>query len=311
MNTAKDFKTVAEEWINTKRIFSSVKNTTLAAYSLSLEKYLIPNFSQMDDIERESVQRFIDQNLKRGISPKRLKDVIMVLKMILKFADERGYCSFHDFPLIYPKENKPNEIEVFSTKHIKILMNYLTSHLTPKNLGILICLNTGMRIGEICGLKWKDIDMKTKLIYINKTICRIYNGKHGTKKSEVIVSTPKTKHSYRTVPITDLLLKNMKILYSETNENSYVLSSKSYPIEPRTYREYFRKLLILLKLPEFKFHTLRHTFATKCVESKCDCKTLSSILGHSKIATTLNLYVHPSQDQKRHCIEKMLKSLRI
>lgn len=311
MNDSIDFKTIAEEWLKTKKKSGNVKNTTLAAYALSMRKYLCPLFYDMDSINSESVQNFIDKNLQNGIGLKRIKDIIVVLKMILKYADAKGYKTYKGMLLNYPKDYKTSEIEVFTPKHLRILMDYLVSNINSKNLGILICLNTGMRIGEICGLKWSDLNMKRKLISVNKTIYRIYNGSHEFKKSEVIVSSPKTKNSFRTIPMTGFLFKYIKMMYPNGLKDNFILSSDVVPIEPRTYRYYFHKLLISLQLPDLKFHSLRHTFATRCVESQCDYKTLSAILGHSKISTTLNLYVHPSHDQKRHCIEKMLKSLKI
>lgn len=102
----------------------------------------------------------------------------------------------------------------------------------------------------------------------------------------------------------------VKPLKKIVNSSFFVLTNSDKPTEPRTYRNYYKRLLNQLGIPPLKFHGLRHSFATRCIESNCDYKTVSVLLGHSNISTTLNLYVHPNMDQKKKCVEQMLKSLK-
>ena len=181
----------------------------------------------------------------------------------------------------------------------------MRKHFTFRNLGIFICLSTGIRIGEVCALTWDDIDIDNGLIHIRKTIQRIYINENDIKKTELLIDTPKTATSMRDIPIIRELHDVLKPLKKVVRNDFFVLTNDAKPTEPRTYRNYYKKLLKTLGIPPIKFHGLRHSFATRCIESKCDYKTLSVILGHSDISTTLNLYVHPNYDQKKRCIDKM------
>jgi integrase len=188
-------------------------------------------------------------------------------------------------------------------------MKYVTENFTFRNLGILICLNTGMRIGEVCALTWEDVDTRQGVIRVSKTIERIYVIDGEDKHTELIISTPKTKNSNREIPMTKDLLKVLKPLKAIVNGEYYVLTNDANPTEPRTYRNFYKQLLRKLDIPVLKFHGLRHSFATRCIESQCDYKTVSVILGHANISTTLNLYVHPNLEQKKRCLDKMSKAL--
>ena len=148
------------------------------------------------------------------------------------------------------------------------------------------------------------------VIHIRKTIQRIYIRENGIRHTELMIDTPKTATSIRDIPMTKDLLSVLKPLRKVVNDSFFVLTNDSMPTEPRTYRNYYKKLLVKLDIPPIKFHGLRHSFATRCIESHCDYKTVSVILGHSNISTTLNLYVHPNYEQKKKCIDKMLKSLK-
>ena len=159
-------------------------------------------------------------------------------------------------------------------------------------------------------MTWEDINTDTGIISIRKTIQRIYIVEDSDRHTELVLDTPKTKNSIRDIPMSRDLLKMLKPIKKIVNESFYVLTNESKPTEPRTYRNYYKKLMKELVIPELKFHGLRHSFATRCIESNCDYKTVSVILGHSNISTTLNLYVHPNMEQKKKCIEQMSKQLR-
>lgn len=191
----------------------------------------------------------------------------------------------------------------------KKIISYIVDYPKPKRLGILIGLCTGMRIGEICGLRWENIDIGNKCIHVTHTIERILD--IDTKKSKVIESTPKTIESRRDIPIgRDLLgiLKKFKACY---NDGFYVITGDEKFCEPRTYRNYYRHLVLNeVGLDRcIKFHGLRHSFATRMIATRADMKTTSRILGHSDVSTTMNLYVHPSMDDKLDAVNKSMKNL--
>lgn len=163
----------------------------------------------------------------------------------------------------------------------------------------------------VCALTWDDFDEMTGVIHVSKTIQRIYlTDKNGRGHTEVIIDSPKSKNSIREIPLTKDVLKIVRPLKKVVNGQFYVLTNSLKPVEPRTYRNYYNKMMEQLGMPKLKFHGLRHSFATRCIESKCDYKTVSVLLGHSDISTTLNLYVHPNMEQKQRCVEQMFSSLK-
>ena len=193
--------------------------------------------------------------------------------------------------------------------HHKKILDYIRQNFTFRNLGIYICLTTGLRIGEVCALRWSDIDEISGTINVQRTIERIYIIEGGKRHTELIINTPKTQNSCREIPMSKELLALVKPLKKVFNADYYVLTNDISPTEPRTYRNYYKRFMKQLDIPKLKFHGLRHSFATRCIESNCDYKTVSVLLGHSNITTTLNLYVHPNMEQKKRCIAKMFKSL--
>lgn len=230
--------------------------------------------------------------------------------MILRFGVKNQMIEYRQIDIKFPTERDKHSIDILSRSRQRQIMEYVQSHFTFKNLGIYLCLSSGMRIGEICALTWDDLDIENGVIHVRKTIQRIYIVEADRKHTEVILDTPKTKNSIREIPMTKNLQKMIRPIKKVVNENFYVLTNDPTPTEPRTYRNYYRQFMQSLGLPAMKFHGLRHSFATRCIESKCDYKTVSVLLGHSNISTTLNLYVHPNMEQKRHCIDQMCKMLR-
>ena len=304
----KTIKEVSELWKQDKRMF--VKSSTIAVYTLHLENHLLPKFGNKKTLQEQEVQDFVLECLRKGLSQKSVKDMLIVLKMVVRFGAKHGWLHYQDWSIKYPTEQKSKEVEVLSISHQKKLMQYVTDNFTFRNLGIYICLSTGMRIGEVCALKWSDIDLATETIHVNRTIERIYIIEGGERRTELVFGTPKTKNSIREIPISKELMKLIRPLKKLVNDEYFVITNEAKPTEPRTYRNYYKQLLKQLDIPDLKFHGLRHSFATRCIESQCDYKTVSVILGHANISTTLNLYVHPNMDQKKKCINKMFKSLK-
>ena len=303
----KTINQITEEWKEEKKKY--VKKSTYAAYQLLIQNFIKPYFGDLYEVNEEKVQQFVFDKLDAGLSEKTIRDIIIVLKMILKFGIKNGYLEYIQIDAKFPSKQEKKDLDVLSKADQKKFMEHLRNNFTFKNLGIFICLSTGMRIGEICGLRWCDVDTVEGVIKVRHTLQRIYIIEGETRHTELLLDTPKTANSVRDIPMSSELLKMLKSLNKVVNENYYVISNDIKPIEPRTYRNYYKKLCKQLDIPELKFHGLRHSFATRCIESKADYKTVSVLLGHSNISTTLNLYVHPNKEQKKKTIDKMLRSL--
>lgn len=301
------FYEVAEDWKKHKEIY--VKKSTFSAYVLLIENHLLPKFRNATYISEKDIQDMVLEKLKNGLSQKTVKDIIIVLKMVLKYGDKHKLFKYEPFEVIYPTRHEKTDVEVLSKADHKKIIDYVKEHFTFRNLGVLICLSTGLRIGEVCALTWNDIDTDNGLIHVRKTIQRIYMIQDGIRKTELIIDDPKTKNSNRSVPMSKTLLSVLKPFKKIVNNDFYVLTNEEKPTEPRSYRSYYKNLMNDLKMPDLKFHGLRHSFATRCIESKADVKTVSVLLGHSNISTTLNLYVHPNEEQKRSVINSVFKGM--
>ncbi|GGH09074.1 tyrosine-type recombinase/integrase [Mucilaginibacter phyllosphaerae] len=307
MNEQKTIAQVINLWKTDKKLY--VKKSSFSAYVLLVENHLLPAFGDKKTIEEAQVQAFVLQKLEQGLSQKTIKDILIVLKMVLKFGAKNKWLEHQPFDIQFPTEREKHNIDVLSRTNQKKVMSYIETHFTFRNVGVYICLSAGIRIGEVCALTWEDIDTDNGVINVRKTIQRIYLVEDGDRKTELILDTPKTKNSIREIPMSRDLLRMLKPLKKIVNNSFFILTNDAKPTEPRTYRSYYKNLMKQLNMPDLKFHGLRHSFATRCIESKCDYKTVSVLLGHSNITTTLNLYVHPNLEQKKKCIDQMFKAL--
>ena len=303
----KTIREIAEAWKEYKRPY--VKQSTMAAYVLILENHVLPEFGDNDSLHEHEVQAFVLKKIEHGLSVKSVKDILIVLKMVMKFGVKNERMNHYEWDIKYPANSQPKELEVLSVANHKKILDYVQHNFTFMSLGIYISLSTGLRIGEICALKWSDINVADGTITVQRTIERIYVVEGEKKHTQLVINTPKTVNSCREIPMSKELLAMVKPMKKVVNGDFYVLTNEDKPTEPRTYRNYYNRLMEKLDIPKLKYHGLRHSFATRCIEAGCDYKTVSVLLGHSNISTTLNLYVHPNMEQKKRCINKMLKSL--
>lgn len=290
-----------------------VKISSMSAYTSIYSGILAPEIGDMEvsTLNKKVMQDMFYRLLDSGRSAKYCNDILIVFRMIMRFAAEELDEEIPDvhWRMVFPTSAKRGKhgVDRYSQSEYKKIVDYAIENPSPKNLGILLTICTGMRIGEICGLRWEDIDLEKKVIKINRTIERIYNPE--TKKTEVIISSPKTSSSNRSIPIVQNIFSIIKKFHAVSRQDYYVCSGSDRFIEPRTYRNYYKDFIInKVKLANcIKFHGLRHTFATVMIENKVDVKTTSLILGHSDVSTTLNIYVHPSEEAKRNSINSGLK----
>lgn len=291
-------------WLDYKHAI--VKNSTYMKYRNSINKHIIPKLGSFDIkiLDNNIVRRFINQKLsaeKCSLSPKSVRELVNIIKNTLAYAENYGFQSKCKCELLIVR-NSFKPIRVLNKNEEKALLNTLESDINIFKLGILISLLTGVRIGELCALRWEDIDFKECLITVNRTMQRVQvEGKDN--KTEIIITTPKTNASIRQIPIPKMLVDY--IIGFKSSNDQYILTNKNGNyIEPRVMQYKFKKYIQIAGISDANFHALRHTFATRCIEAGVDVKVLSEVLGHSNVNITLDRYVHNSIDYKKDNIER-------
>ena len=290
-----------------------VKDSTYATYMNIIFNHILPYFGEMklQDICYNKNQEFIwylSQNGRLdktgGLSSKTIKDILALWLSILSDAEKEIHITIPSGKYKYPIANQEEKNKFLSIPQEHQIVSFLKNNITIKNLGILLALSTGIRIGELCALQWDAINMESGTISISKTLQRIYtkDGDNGTSK--IIITTPKSKKSIRIIPISQKMIKLLEA-FQKSNDTYFLTGVENKYIEPRVYREYYNRLMNKHNMHYVSFHGLRHTFATRCIEAGCDYKTLSEILGHADVGTTMRLYVHSDIEKKRDYIEKM------
>lgn len=297
------FQSITNEWLLS--IQPRIKESTNIKYHNLLATYILPTLgkSNISNLTTACIEAYCNELLlnggknNEGLSPKTVSDILSMLRNILRFSENKGITSHCNVTSIIVKQ-QPKEMRVFSTLEQKRLCDYIHKNPTLQNLGILLCLFTGLRVGEICALQWSDISIEEKTIHVHQTMQRIQTSNDSNTKTKVIITTPKSACSRRIIPLPE----NISLLISKLVQSPecYFLTGKSSCfIEPRSLQYHFKKTLEECSLEHANFHALRHTFATRCVEVGFDVKTLSEILGHASVNITMNRYVHPSMELKR------------
>lgn len=302
------FLEIASIWL--KKNEHRFKESTVVRYENLLKLYILPVMGEkkMSEITNTFLERFCEQLLlcggekQQGLSVKTVSDVFSLLRNILSEFSEFQNIYFQNINI---RKIKPGfkEFRILSQYEQKKLCEYLYENLDERNMGILLCLFSGIRIGEICALKWMDISLEEQVMDINKTMQRLQI-KNKEKKTEVLISSPKSECSIRKIPLSSELIQLLKSMKKEGE--CYVLTGKREKyLEPRTMQNYFKSILKKCNIKDVNFHSLRHTFATRCVEVGFDIKSLSEILGHANVNITMNRYVHPSMKLKKENMEKL------
>lgn len=289
------FNYYIQNWLNSIKFL--VKISTYVHYLGIVKNHIDPLLGKFElhEINNEKIEQFINQKFENGLSNKTIRDMIVVLKQILSYANL-------SIKIKMPKLKK-NEVKILSKSEQKILEKEILKRDTTIAYGVLLSLYTGLRIGEVCALKWSDINLNKRIIKVNHTMLRVMDVENSSK-TKIILEEPKTENSKREIPINKLLYE-IFLKIKPKDSNTYFLTGTKAYIEPRTYYNKFQKLLQDVNIKKYGFHTLRHTFATRCIEIGMDPKTLSEILGHSDVKVTLSLYVHPTNFLKAAYLEKL------
>ena len=312
----KSKKILYKDWIYTWLLEKKdyIKESTYANYSNNIFNHIIPKLGNyyLNELNHKVIQDFLLELSKNGrkdnnggLAEKTIKDITIIIKGSIKKGINEDKIKHIELTFNYPKDNKENKLYVLTKREQNKITNYVLENINSRNIGLLISLYSGIRIGELCALRWEDVDFKKNCLTINKTIQRVYIKDKNKNISKVIITTPKTKNANREIPINKDFLEILKKIKSD--KKNYILTGNEKYIEPRTYRKYFNKVLDELKIKHFNFHSLRHTFATNCISLGVDYKTVSELLGHANVNITLNLYVHPRYSQKKKCIDLVCK----
>ena len=299
-------KSLGEQWLEDKKL--TVKPSTYANYSRLLNDHIIPALGNLkyESLDKSDINKYISKlaesgrkDGKGGLSVSMTRDIIKALRAIAKFAQlEYGLKNICD-GITVPKIKKA-ESKTLTDNERKRLEKYLIDNICLCNVSILLCLYTGLRIGELCGLQWKDIDFRRGCLTVCKTVQRI---SLGNGKTVISIDTPKTDSSARVVYIPLFMIEMLKKFRQKPD--IFVLSNRIKPTEPRTLQHKFKRILNNCKIGDISFHALRHTYATMCVEKQFDIKTLSELLGHSDVKITLNTYVHSSEKLKLKYVNRL------
>ena len=307
------FQALAEHWFCNIR--PMIKESTYMKYRNLWKFYIQPKFGELglSQITQRMLQDFGREllvsggNRGTGLSAKTVSDTMCLFRSIFRFGSANGIpfpCDMRALTAGQPAK----EMRVFSLEEQQALCSRIYSDLCMPNVGILVCLFTGIRVGELCALKWEDISFSEKTLYVHQTMQRIQienkGETEGIARTKVIVTTPKSQHSVRTIPLPDELLTILKSV-SNSGLGYFLTGSETKWMEPRTMQNHFKRLLKNCTVKDANYHALRHTFATRCIEMGFDIKSLSEILGHATVTITMNRYVHPSMQLKRENMQRL------
>lgn len=301
------FSTISELWLQS--IHSTVKQSTWIKYRNILNCNIIPRIgSQNLSIIDYSVVLALCTELlevggrnQNGLSNKTVSDVLVLIKSVIKYASRMKYITDRTALDVSVKVQIASP-RVLSIQEEQTLIDFLEKKLDFTGIGILICLFTGIRVGELCALTWDDISLENNMIHIRRTMQRVQTP-NGIKKTSILIAEPKSQCSIRDIPIAKSL---REYLETQPRKEGYVLTSnKKRYVEPRTMQKRFKLIMEQCDILNAHFHTLRHTFATRCIEVGFDVKCLSEILGHANVSITLNRYVHTSMELKQKNIDKL------
>lgn len=303
------FSNIASEWFESIKLHT--KTSTQNKYHNMLTNYILPEYGNQpfSTITYEFIEAhckfLLESGGKKGngLSPKTVSDVLAIIRNISKFSIRKGIYVANDANAVQIRQDiKP--MRVLNKAEQSQLCEYILKKPEACSIGILVCMFTGLRIGEICALRWEDISFSDQSIYIHHTLQRIQMHRGHGAKTEVVVTTPKSSCSIRKIPLPDEILEILVL--NKKASSGYVLTNDEYKfIEPRTMQNKFKKILKAVGIENANFHALRHTFATRCVELGFDVKSLSEILGHATVNITMNRYVHPTYEMKKKNMQKL------
>lgn len=303
----KYFSAYCDEWLLLKR--SRIKESTYVKYEAILEKHIKPAFEKYEPemISEVNVEQFAYELLHlKNLSAKTVRDILSVLHAVMDYAKRRD-PQMASIMISYPKEGH-KERRVLSCEEQECFVKYLNTEMDTCKFGVFLALMTGLRLGEICALRWSDISLTEGTLHVRHTMQRLKDtDAMRTRKTKVVISLPKSEQSIRVIPLNAELLGLCRKWKPEEEEAFVLTGKKDRYLEPRVVQYRMKHYTEMCGLEGVHFHTLRHSFATRCVEAGFEIKSLSEILGHSSTNITLGCYVHSSLELKRKNMEKLEK----
>ena len=302
---------VLEMWLSLRA--ADVKESSYQRYKMLIDKHILPLIGgiRLSALTVNILSGFVSTLLKSGradgrggLSVKTVSSILCIVRSALRLAGRKYAVDVSLFDVKTPTVQAP-PVETFSEAECAVLTRRVLDAPDLSGAAYLLGLNCGLRIGEICGLKWEDIDFGKRELAVKRTVLRIKTG----SRTAVVVQTPKTESSVRVIPLTAEMLLLLSRLKNTRNNGAFILSGCARPLEPRTLQYRFRAFLKRIGLKYRNFHTLRHTFATRSIGKGFDVKTLSELLGHKDVRTTMQLYMHPTMLDKRRMIEAVSSML--
>lgn len=289
-------------WLETF-VRPKVKSSTYASYKNKMDVHVLSRLGsiKLQKLKQSDIELLLKQ-MDATLKASSIRSIFSVLKNCLSKAISLNLLTENPCSgLELPKTRRKTVQALSITDQTKLVKEVSSSQ---KFFSIMLALQTGLRIGEICGLKWEDIDFESNTLGVNRTVLRIQTEDKAGRKTEIVEITPKSNHSQRKIPLTESLkqelLKLQKISTSE-----YVISNKQKALEPRTIAYRFQIVRKKIGLENFSFHSLRHTFATRCLEAGGNIATISSLLGHSSTKMTLDCYTNSFFTEERQLVEKL------
>lgn len=308
----KTFGDVVVMWLDSNRI--RLKGGTVHKYQYLINNHILPELGRvkLSSMSAARINNFLNDKMENGrldhnggLSPSYVKTIMLIVNSVMQYAVNERMCLPLNNPVYMPKPEK-KDLTILTIEEQKKLEQYLMTENNSTNIGIMLSLHAGLRIGEVCGLSWEDIDFEQGLLKVRHTVARVQNKDHeGKTISGLILDTPKTSASVRDIPLSAVLIDILMKYYAHS-ESPFVVSISDSFLSPRTLEYRYHIVLKRCGVSDVNFHALRHTFATRCIESGMDVKSLSEILGHGNVSVTLNTYVHSSMERKRSQIEKMV-----
>lgn len=296
------YKDWLKEWLRLY-IKPYVKERTYEKYIKQVDLHIIPllGYYDMEELSAVVLQDWSVKLQESGLSPNTVNSVISRLKDSLKKAVISGVIAKEFSGNIIRPKSREKQVDCFNKVEQKKIEQYILTKQKPKPFGFLLCLYTGLRIGELLALTWKDIDLINGKISVSKSCHDSWtNGKYIK-----VIDTPKTESSERIIPLPKQLLPILREL-KKKSDSDYIVDGKSeYGVQVRSYQKTFERLLNKLNISHKGFHSLRHTFATRALECGMDIKTLSEILGHKNANITLKRYAHSLYEHKAEMMNKI------
>ena len=300
------YKDWLNEWLD-YYVQPRTKKRTYEKYSKQINKHVLPVLGEynMDDLTAVTLQKFVAALIDKGLSANTVNGVITLLKTSLQRAVSVGVAQrqYSDF-IVRPK-TREKQVECFSKDEQKKIERYVFDKNKPKLLGIVFCLYTGLRIGELLALTWDDVDLQKGIIAVSKSCHDSWENGEYVK----VIDEPKTESSMCIIPFPKQLLPRLKELKKLTKSGYVIGGEHVHGAQVRSYQKTFETLLKKLKIAHKGFHSLRHTFATRALECGMDVKTLSEILGHKNPMVTLKRYAHSMLEHKAEMMNRVGKLL--